>query len=66
MKTKILLFVIISTVLLLVPCAFSQQAGQDPHAPAVFQNALKHDGFMVGAAVPSATASQATRFYGIG
>ena len=61
MKAKILLSVIMSTVLLLVPCAFSQQAGQDPHGEAAFQNALKDDGFMVGAAVPSATASQATR-----
>lgn len=51
MKAKILLSVIISTVLLLVPCAFSQQAGQDPHSLDAFQNALKHDGFTVGAGV---------------
>jgi hypothetical protein len=54
MKAKILLSVIMSTVLLLVPCAFSKQAGPDDLRALVrFQNALKQDGFDVtpGAAV---------------
>lgn len=47
MKAKILLFVIMSTVLPLLPCAFAQQAGQDPRALARFQNVLAQDGFDV-------------------
>jgi hypothetical protein len=47
MKPKILLSVIISTVLLLVPCAFAQRAGQDPDSLARFQKALERDGFDV-------------------
>ncbi len=46
MKAKILLSVIMSTMLLLVPCAFSKQEGPD-HRLARFQNALDHDGFDV-------------------
>ncbi|HYN14531.1 MAG TPA: hypothetical protein VES66_01930 [Terriglobales bacterium] len=44
----------------LVPCAFSQREGQDRHALAKFQNALKQDGFDVtpGAAVAWNLAAQ--------
>jgi len=44
----------------LVPCAFSQRVGQDPHALARFQHALKQDGFDVtpGAAVAWNLAAQ--------
>ncbi|HSB13236.1 MAG TPA: hypothetical protein VLE22_02185, partial [Bryobacteraceae bacterium] len=47
MKTKILVSVIVSTVLLLVPCAFAQGAKPDRDALVKFQNALKQDGFDV-------------------
>jgi len=47
MKAKTLLSVIMSTVLLLVPCAFAQRAGQGPRALARFQTLLKQDGFDV-------------------
>lgn len=47
MKARILLSVVMATILLLVPCAFAQQAGQDPKALVKFQNALKQDGFDV-------------------
>lgn len=46
MKAKILLSVIMS-MLLMVPCAFAQQAGQDPRAMDRFENTLKQDGFSV-------------------
>lgn len=46
MKAKILLAVIMSTVSLLAPCAFSKQAGEDPRL-AGFHNALSRDGFDV-------------------
>jgi len=54
MKTKLLLSVVISAVLLIVPCAFAR-AGQAPDTHvAKFQNALEQDGFDVteGAVVP--------------
>lgn len=48
MKAKIVLSVIISTLLLLTPCAFAQGAGQDPDALVKkFQNAIERDGFDV-------------------
>ncbi|RII28597.1 MAG: hypothetical protein CXR31_01580 [Geobacter sp.] len=47
MNAKILLSVIMSIVLLLAPCVFAQQAGQDPRALARFQSALNEDGFDV-------------------
>jgi hypothetical protein len=47
MKAKIVLSVIISTVLLLAPCAFAQQAGQDPNSLVRFKNALNQEGFDV-------------------
>ncbi len=47
MKARILLSVIIATVLLQVPCAFSQQGGPNPGALAAFQKALDRDGFYV-------------------
>jgi len=49
MKAKKLLSVIMSAVLLLVPCvAFAQRAGQDPDALVKkFRNALSQDGFDV-------------------
>jgi len=53
MKAKILLSVIMSTALLLVPCAFAQRAEHHPTSLARFQNELERDGFDVtpGAAV---------------
>ena len=45
--TKILLSVIMTTVLLLVPSAFAQRAGQNPDPLVRFQNALDQDGFDV-------------------
>lgn len=47
MKTKRLLTLIVSALLLLAPQAFAQRAGQDPFALARFQDALRHDGFDV-------------------
>ncbi|RII28598.1 MAG: hypothetical protein CXR31_01585 [Geobacter sp.] len=47
MKAKILLSVIMAALLSLVPCAFAQQAGQDPRALDRFKNALEQDGFIV-------------------
>lgn len=47
MKAKIMLSAIISILLHLIPCAFAQQAGQDPGDLARFQNALTQDGFDV-------------------
>jgi hypothetical protein len=50
MKVKILLSVIVSAVLLLVPCAFAQPMSQYPlnsKALSRFQNALKQEGFDV-------------------
>lgn len=47
MKAKTVLSIAMTTVLLLVPCAFAQQAGQDPDALVKFQNALRQDGFDV-------------------
>ncbi|MDD2582817.1 MAG: hypothetical protein PHR66_12575 [Desulfuromonadaceae bacterium] len=47
MKAKILLSVIMAAVLSLVPCAFAQQAGQDPRALDRFKNALEQEGFNV-------------------
>ncbi len=44
MKAKILLSVIVSAVLLMAPCAFAQQAGQDDNAPARFQNTPDREG----------------------
>jgi len=44
MRTKILASVVIVTVLLLVPCAFSQQAGQNPQSLNRFTDALTRDG----------------------
>lgn len=47
MKTKMLLTMIVSMLLLVVPPAFSQRAGQDTKALAAFRNALDQDGFDV-------------------
>lgn len=47
MKTKTMLSVIISIPLLLIPCAFAEQGGQDSGDPATFRNALVKDGFDV-------------------
>jgi hypothetical protein len=47
MKAKIMLSAIISILLLLIPCAFAQQAGQDLGDQAKFRNALAQDGFNV-------------------
>lgn len=54
MKTKILLSVIISLVLLQVPCAFSKQALRHHNALAKFQKSLERNGFDVtpGKTVP--------------
>lgn len=53
MNAKAVLSIAMATVLLLLPCAFAQQAGQDLNSLARFQNALRQDGFDVtpGAAV---------------
>ena len=55
MRTKILVSAIMSTVLLLVPCAYAQGAKQDRDALVKFQDALKQDGFHV---TPGAAAFQ--------
>jgi hypothetical protein len=47
MKAKIMLSAIISILLLLIPCAFAQQAGQGLGDQTKFQNALTQDGFDV-------------------
>ena len=47
MKAKIMLSAIISILLLLIPCAFAQQAGQGLGDQTKFQNALAQDGFNV-------------------
>ena len=49
MKARIVLSVIISAVLLQVPCVFPQQAIQDRKALAKFKIALEQDGFDVNA-----------------
>jgi len=49
MKVTTLLSVIVSTLLLPVPSAFSQRAGQDTNALAKFQIALNHDGIDLSA-----------------
>lgn len=47
MKPRKLLSVLISTLLLLAPCAFAQGEGQDPNSLVRFKNALNHEGFDV-------------------
>jgi len=47
MKAKLLLSVIMATVLLLAPCAFSKQAVQDSNSLKKFKTALEQSGFEV-------------------
>ena len=54
MKVKILLSVIMSSLLMLAPCALAQRAGQDADSlENKFKNALERDGFVVTPGVAS-------------
>jgi hypothetical protein len=46
-EDKILVFAVISTVLLLVPCAFAKHAGPDSQALTRFRDAMTREGFDV-------------------
>jgi pimeloyl-ACP methyl ester carboxylesterase len=60
MKAKILLPIIISTVLLQVPCAFSQQEGPDLRPLALFQKALERTAsLLISAAIIVAASAMA-------